>query len=103
VPTTEKTPAETVPRPHLKEPWDKLPVGGSHPYEPPKQKGNPEVVMGVDSGGNRGAVDKQGNLWKPAEDPHAGPHFDVQHDGGQKHTNVYPDGEVHQGADNFPK
>jgi len=87
----------TEPRPHLRYPRNHLPTGGTHPYEPPAQAGSPEVVAHPE--GN-GFLDRFGNRWEWARDQHAGPHWDVQHPDGT-HTNVYPDGMVHQGADNF--
>jgi hypothetical protein len=92
--------ASTSPRPGLTFPASELPTGGTHPYEPPAH-GNGQPVRGVDAGNNRGFVDRYGNIWQWARDAHAGPHWDVQHNGGETHTNVYPDGMVHQGADNF--
>lgn len=89
--------ASMVPRPHLKHPGNYLPTSGTHPYRPPKRPGNPEFVRHPE--GN-GFLDDLGNRWEFAKDPHAGPHWDVQHPNG-KHTNVYPDGIVHQGADKF--
>lgn len=99
------TPAEAiVPRPHLRFPADHLPTDGDRPYVPPRQAGSPEVVRWTRGGeGNRsvgGFEDIHGNRWEWARDQHAGPHWDVQHPDGT-HTNVYPDGMVHQGADNF--
>jgi RHS repeat-associated protein len=85
-----------VPRPHLDGHAQNLPTGGTHPYVPPKQKGNPEVVR-VRGGGY---LDKDGNIWKRDPSAHGGEHWDVNHPD-KSHTNVYPDGEVHQGDDNF--
>ena len=78
-----------------------LPTGGSHPYKPPKKShGKPQRARG-DRG--IGFEDDDGNVWVWDPRGHAGPHWDVQHPGrDRKHTNVYPDGEVHQGDDNFP-
>jgi hypothetical protein len=90
-------PATTLPRPDLPHPQNHLPVGGDRPYVPPRQAGNPDVVRHPE--GN-GYLDAAGNRWEWAKDQHAGPHWDVQHPDGT-HTNVYPDGIVHQGADNF--
>jgi Bacterial toxin 37 len=76
-----------------------LPRGGSRPYVPPKKsRGQPHKVRG-DRG--YGYEDEHGNVWVWDPRGHAGPHWDVQHPDGS-HTNVYPDGEVHQGKDNFP-
>ena len=76
-----------------------LPRGGSRPYVPPKKsRGQPHRVRG-DRG--YGYEDEHGNVWVWDPRGHAGPHWDVQHPDGS-HTNVYPDGEVHQGKDNFP-
>jgi hypothetical protein len=76
-----------------------LPQGGSRPYVPPKKShGKPHRVRG-DRG--TGYEDVDGNVWVWDPRGHAGPHWDVQHPDGS-HTNVYPDGEIHQGADNFP-
>ncbi|MBE9129647.1 MULTISPECIES: polymorphic toxin type 37 domain-containing protein [unclassified Coleofasciculus] len=86
-----------VPRPNQKNPANNLPTGGDHPYVPPKQAGNPEIVRHPEGGG---WIDAKGNNWEWAHDQHAGPHWDVQHPDGT-HTNVYPDGMVHQGSDNF--
>ena len=99
------TPTEvTVPRPHLSNPANSLPTGGDHPYVPPRQPGSPEIVRWTRGGEGRyrvgGFEDIHGNRWEWAHDQHAGPHWDVQHPDGS-HTNVYPDGMVHQGADNF--
>ena len=87
-----------LPRPHLNGKEQYLPKAGPHPYVAPKQKGNPEVVK--TKGG--GYVDADGNVWVWDKSGHGGPHYDVQHPDGT-HTNVYPDGEVHQGKDNFPQ
>ena len=91
-------PSLSVPRPHLKGKEQYLSTGGSRPYIPQKQKGAPEVVR-VKGGGY---VDADGNTWVWDPSGHGGPHFDVQHPDGT-YTNVYPDGEVHQGNDNFPQ
>jgi RHS repeat-associated protein len=80
-----------------KHPASELPTGGSRPYRPPKQRGNPEVVKNP---GGKGWVDEYDNVWEWAHDQHGGPHWDVQHDDGS-HTNVTPEGEV-IGEDNFP-
>jgi hypothetical protein len=90
-------PVATVPRPHLPHPANHLPIGGRHPYTPPRRAGNPEIVRHPE--GN-GFLDELGNRWEWARDPHGGPHWDVQHPDGH-HTNVYPDGMVHQGRDRF--
>lgn len=78
-----------------------LPRHGRHPYVPPKKShGKPQRARG-DRG--TGFEDEHGNIWVWDPRGHAGPHWDVQHPGrDRKHTNVYPDGEVHQGEDNFP-
>lgn len=89
-------PTSAVPRPHLRHPVNQLPVEGTHPYEPPTYAGAGEFV----SSPQGGYLDRFGNRWEWAADAHAGPHWDVQHTNGS-HTNVYPDGVVHQGADNF--
>jgi hypothetical protein len=89
-------PTSTVPRPHLRHPVNQLPVEGAHPYEPPTYPGAGQFV----SSPQGGYVDRLGNRWEWAADAHGGPHWDVQHPDGS-HTNVYPDGVVHQGADNF--
>jgi hypothetical protein len=89
-------PTSAVPRPHLRHPVNQLPVGGTHPYEPPTYPGAGEYVPSPQGG----YLDRYGNRWEWAADPHAGPHWDVQHPDGS-HTNVYPDGVVHQGSDNF--
>ena len=65
---------------------------------PKKSRGQPHRVRG-DRG--YGYEDEHGNIWVWDPRGHAGPHWDVQHPDGS-HTNVYPDGEVHQGKDNFP-
>jgi hypothetical protein len=91
------TPVATVPRPHLSNPANHLPTGGTHPYRPPRRAGNPEIVRHPE--GN-GFLDDLGNRWEWAKDQHAGPHWDVQHPN-DTHTNVYPDGMVHQGEDMF--
>jgi hypothetical protein len=88
---------EYIPRPHLSHPRKYLPTGGDRPYVPPRRAGNPEVVTWPEGGGFE---DTYGNKWEWAKDPHAGPHWDVQHPNGT-HTNVYPDGIVHQGKDKF--
>lgn len=94
--TPSTVPLASVPRPHLKPPANQLPTGGARPYEPPAQAGSPELVRA--RGG--GYLDRYGNRWEWARDQHGGPHWDVQHPNGT-HTNVYPDGMVHQGVDNF--
>lgn len=95
--TPAATPASSLPRPDLPHPANQLPVAGDHPYVPPSRAGNPELVRAPHGGGY---LDEAGNVWEWARDPHGGPHWDVQHPDGT-HTNVYPDGVVHQGADNF--
>ncbi len=95
--TPVATPASSLPRPHQPHPANQLPVAGDHPYVPPRRAGNPELVRAPNGGGY---LDEAGNVWEWARDPHGGPHWDVQHADGS-HTNVYPDGIVHQGADNF--
>lgn len=89
-------PTSAVPRPHLRRPVNQLPVEGTHPYEPPTYPGAGEYVPSPQGG----YIDRYGNRWEWAADAHGGPHWDVQHPNGS-HTNVYPDGVVHQGADNF--
>lgn len=89
-------PTSALPRPHLRHPVNQLPVGGTHAYEPPAHAGAGEYV----SSPQGGYLDRFGNRWEWAHDAHGGPHWDVQHPNG-KHTNVYPDGMVHQGRDNF--
>ena len=96
------TPAP-APTPNVVSSWTgqaaNLPQGGSRPYVPPKKsRGQPHRVRG-DRG--YGYEDEHGNVWVWDPRGHAGPHWDVQHPDGS-HTNVYPDGEVHQGKDNFP-
>ncbi len=86
-----------VPRPNQRYPLDHLPTGGDHPYVPRRQAGNPEITFDGETGQ---PIDNRGNRWEWARDQHAGPHWDVQHRDGT-HTNVYPDGMVHQGDDNF--
>lgn len=98
----ERSPASpdegsTLPRPNERYPRNHLPTGGTHPYEPPAHAA-PDAVVPHPEG--NGFVDRHGNRWEWARDQHAGPHWDVQHPNGM-HTNVYPDGMVHQGADNF--
>lgn len=95
-------PAAT-PQPNVVNSWTgqaaNLPQTGSRPYVPPKKsRGQPHRVRG-DRG--YGYEDEHGNVWVWDPRGHAGPHWDVQHPDGS-HTNVYPDGEVHQGKDNFP-
>lgn len=90
---------EYIPRPHLSYPQKYLPTGGDHPYVPPRRAGNPEVVRWSE-GGEGGFEDTYGNRWEWASEQHAGPHWDVQHSNGA-HTNVYPDGIVHQGKNKF--
>lgn len=90
-------PASTVPRPHLDHPANQLPINGTHPYEPPTYAGAGEYVP---ARGQAGYMDRYGNRWEWARDAHGGPHWDVQHPN-DTHTNVYPDGEVHQGEDLF--
>ncbi len=80
-----------------KHPWSQLPKAGDRRYVPPKQKGDPPVVRHPQL---PGAIDIDGNRWEWAKDPHAGPHWDVHHPGGD-HTNVAPDGTV-RGPDRFP-
>ena len=99
---TAKSPADptaesSLPRPNQRYPRNHLPTGGTHPYEPPAHAAADAVVPHPE--GN-GFVDRFGNRWEWARDPHGGPHWDVQHPNGM-HTNVYPDGMVHQGADHF--
>jgi hypothetical protein len=96
------TPAP-APTPNVANSWTgqaaNLPQGGSRPYVPPKKsRGQPHRVRG-DRG--YGYEDEHGNVWVWDPRGHAGPHWDVQHPDGS-HTNVYPDGEIHQGKDNFP-
>src|SRR3954452_5804218 len=102
VPEPVATPAP-APTPNVANSWTgqaaNLPQGGSRPYVPPKKsRGRPHRVRG-DRG--YGYEDEHGNVWVWDPRGHAGPHWDVQHPDGS-HTNVYPDGEVHQGKDNFP-
>jgi hypothetical protein len=101
-PVPVPTPAP-APTPNVANTWTgqaaNLPQGGSRPYVPPKKShGKPHRVRG-DRG--TGYEDVDGNVWVWDPRGHAGPHWDVQHPDGS-HTNVYPDGEIHQGADNFP-
>ncbi|MCB9741318.1 MAG: hypothetical protein H6740_01715 [Alphaproteobacteria bacterium] len=95
-PVVEDAPDSNSPRPHLKHPKSELPTEGTHPYEPPKSA-HQEVAPNPQG---KGYIDANGNVWEWAHDQHGGPHWDVQHPDGS-HTNVYPDGEVYQGADNF--
>jgi hypothetical protein len=102
VPEPAATPAP-APTPNVANSWTgqaaNLPQRGSRPYVPPKKsRGQPHRVRG-DRG--YGYEDEHGNVWVWDPRGHAGPHWDVQHPDGS-HTNVYPDGEVHQGKDNFP-
>lgn len=101
-PVPNPTPAP-APTPSMAAAWTgqaaNLPQGGSRPYVPPKKaRGKPFRVRG-DRG--NGYEDGDGNVWVWDPRGHAGPHWDVQHPDGS-HTNVYPDGEIHQGKDNFP-
>ena len=82
-----------------KYPWNRLPAGGAHPYEPPRK----DWLKNPPRGHQGGYLDADGNEWVP--DPHESGdpedfHWDVQHPNGA-HTNVRPDGEVHHGKDNF--
>jgi hypothetical protein len=91
---------------------ERLPRGGSHPFEPKKGQRLSEPVQCDPGGGgclprrkatvNRerdgSFVDKHGNRWQ--WDPVKG-EWDVQHKDGT-HTNVSPDGEVTHGPNNFP-
>ena len=87
------------PRSDQKYPRSELPTKGTYPYAPPKQKGNPGIVKNPHG---PGYVDKDGNVWVWDQRGHGGPHWDVEHPDG-KHTNVYPDGEAHQGKDQRKK
>lgn len=94
--------AVTIPKTSIRDldyPANQLPTSGKHPYEPPKRKGNP-IVVKVPGG----YLDKYGNVWEWAGPgsglDHGGPHWDVQHDGGRRHTNVFPDGHI-LGPDKF--
>ncbi len=69
-------------------------VSGGRVYIPPKSGRGQAVRKG------KGFVDAKGNVWEWAQDPHGGPHWDVQHPDGS-HTNVAPNGKV-IGKDNFP-
>jgi hypothetical protein len=86
-------------RPDEKYPRSQLPTQGTYPYVPPKQKGSPGIVKNPHG---PGYVDKDGNIWVWDQRGHGGPHWDVEHPDG-KHTNVYPDGEAHQGKDQRKK
>jgi hypothetical protein len=94
---SEPDAASRLPRPSLEYPANHLPTGGVRPYVPPRRAGNPEIVRHPEG---QGFLDENGNRWEWARDQHGGPHWDVQHPNGY-HTNVYPDGKVHQGEDNF--
>ncbi len=96
-PGAAATTTSKLPRPHLKYPANYLPSSGDYPYRPPKRAGNPEFVRHPEGDG---FLDDLGNRWEFAKDQHGGPHWDVQHPNG-RHTNVYSDGIVHQGIDNF--
>jgi Bacterial toxin 37 len=103
-PVAQPTPAP-APGPNVAAAWTgqaaNLPTRGSRPFEPKKnERGQPQKKR-TDRG--YGYEDRHGNIWVWDPTGHAGAHWDVQHPGRSKeHTNVYPDGEVHQGEDNFP-
>jgi hypothetical protein len=83
--------------PDLKYPANQLPESGERRYVPKKQKGDPPAVRSPEGG----YEDSDGNRWEWTKDPHGGPHWDVQHPGTKRHTNVAPDGTV-IGTDRFP-
>ncbi len=66
-----------------------LPRAGEFPYNPPKQKGNPPYVRGLQGS----FVDESGNVWKRDKSGHGGPHWDVVTKDG-KHLNVNDEGDV---------
>jgi Domain of unknown function (DUF4157)/Pretoxin HINT domain len=88
----DPAPAATDPRPGLKYPKNKLPTGGTFPYESPLPSGD----VANAPGGTHGYLDANGNVWQV--DPtkaRTGRFFewDVQHPDGT-HTNVGEDGNI---------
>ena len=70
-------------------------------------KGGP--VWGKDKNGNKGWVDKNGNVWVPVPDgspqAHGGGHWDVNRPDGKGYVNRYPGGKTRPGSGkepNFP-
>lgn len=67
-------------------------------------KGGP--VQGKDKSGNKGWVDKNGNVWVPVPDgspsAHGGGHWDVQDKNGKGYVNKYPGGGEREGSGKRP-
>ncbi|SET98389.1 RHS repeat-associated core domain-containing protein [Lacrimispora sphenoides] len=67
-------------------------------------KGGP--VQGKDKSGNKGWVDKNGNIWVPVPDgspnAHGGGHWDVQRPDGKGYVNKYPGGAERKGSGKVP-
>ena len=66
-------------------------------------------VWGKDKNGNKGWVDKNGNVWVPVPDgspqAHGGGHWDVNRPDGKGYVNRYPGGKTRSGSGkepNFP-
>ena len=67
-------------------------------------KGGP--IKGKDKNGNKGWVDKNGNIWVPVPDgspqAHGGGHWDVQRPDGKGYVNKYPGGTERAGSGKRP-
>jgi RHS repeat-associated protein len=73
-------------------------------FEPGKGSGHYQAYP--DFGGQKGWIDKHGNLWVPTGEgnlAHGGPHYDVQKKGGKGYGNVYPGGKLRGGWKGFPR